>query len=143
MYTKIYDVLSQEAKEIRINVFVKEQGFEKEFDEVDDVAKHMVLFEEGVPVATCRIFYSQERNCYLIGRIAVCKEYRGKKYGAKILQCAEQEIQKLGGKAVELSAQCRATEFYKKQGYMDLDDIHMEEYCPHTWMKKKLDGNGE
>ena len=28
--------------------------------------------------------------------------------------------------------------FYNKQGYTGLNDIHMDEYCPHTWMRKNL-----
>lgn len=43
-----------------------------------------------------------------------------------------------GGKRIELSAQCRVAEFYKKQGYMELNDIHMDEDCPHTWMRKEV-----
>ena len=34
----VYDSLPDEAVEIRENVFVKEQGFEKEFDEIDENA---------------------------------------------------------------------------------------------------------
>ena len=33
METKIYNQLPNEAKEIRLEVFVKEQGFEEEFDD--------------------------------------------------------------------------------------------------------------
>ena len=36
MHTKTYTNLPQEAKEIRIEVFMKEQGFENEFDDIDD-----------------------------------------------------------------------------------------------------------
>ncbi len=51
---------------------------------------------------------------------------------------AEKAVSDLGGKRVELSAQCRVAEFYKKQGYMELNDIHMDEDCPHTWMRKEV-----
>ena len=39
MHTKTYTNLPQEAKEIRIEVFMKEQGFENEFDDIDVQAK--------------------------------------------------------------------------------------------------------
>ena len=110
---------------------MKEQGFKYEFDETDHLAKHMLLFEDDIPVATCRFFFSVERDCYVIGRIAVSKEFRGKQYGKKMLQGAEKTVSDLGGKRIELSAQCRVAEFYKKQGYMELNDIHMDEDCPH------------
>lgn len=45
---------------------------------------------------------------------------------------------KSGGTTAELSAQCRVSEFYKKSGYIDLQDIHIDENCPHTWMRKCL-----
>ena len=61
-----------------------------------------------------------------------------KQYGEKMLQGAEKAVSDLGGKRVELSAQCRVAEFYKKQGYMELNDIHMDEDCPHTWMRKEV-----
>ena len=35
MNTKTYTTLLQEAKDIRIKVFIKEQGFENEFDDID------------------------------------------------------------------------------------------------------------
>ena len=110
---------------------MKEQGFKYEFDETDHLAKHMLLFEDDIPVATCRFFFS-------VGRIAVSKEFRGKQYGKKMLQGAEKTVSDLGGKRIELSAQCRVAEFYKKQGYMELNDIHMDEDCPHTWMRKEV-----
>ena len=78
MFIKIYDEIPQEAKAIRKSVFMKEQGFKDEFDETDRLAKHVLLFKGDIPVATCRFFFSEERVCYVIGRIAVSKEFRGK-----------------------------------------------------------------
>ena len=117
---------------------MKEQGFKDEFDETDRLARHVLLFKGDIPVATCRFFFSEERACYVIGRIAVSKEFRGKRYGEKLLQGAERAVSDLGGKRIELSAQCRVTEFYKKQGYTELEDVHMDEDCPHIWMRKEM-----
>ena len=44
MNYKIYDQLPQEAKEIRIKVFMEEQGFKDEFDDLDDLCQHLVVF---------------------------------------------------------------------------------------------------
>ena len=41
MEIKIYNQLPDEAKEIRLEVFVKEQGFEEEFDDIDETAAHI------------------------------------------------------------------------------------------------------
>lgn len=42
MNTKTYTTLPQEAKDIRIEVFMKEQGFENEFDDIDQISSHIV-----------------------------------------------------------------------------------------------------
>ena len=39
--------LSQDARIIRQEVFVEEQGFHHEFDEIDSRAWHLVLYENG------------------------------------------------------------------------------------------------
>ena len=39
MVIQILDHITDEIKQIRIDVFMKEQGFEDEFDEIDDIAK--------------------------------------------------------------------------------------------------------
>lgn len=36
-------------------MFVKEQGFEEEFDDIDETAAHIVLFDGSHPVGVCRI----------------------------------------------------------------------------------------
>ena len=43
MVIQILDHITDEIKQIRIDVFMKEQGFADEFDEIDDIAK-FVLF---------------------------------------------------------------------------------------------------
>lgn len=56
MKTQIYSTLPQEARRIREEVFVREQGFENEFDETDQRAFHLVLYDGEIPVAVCRFF---------------------------------------------------------------------------------------
>lgn len=138
MEVKIFKKLPEEAKIIRTKVFMEEQGFEKEFDEKDSISIHIVLFDVSNPVATCRIYYSEERQCYVIGRIAVLRDYRGMNAGSKLLNVAEKEIRSRNGDIAELSAQLRASTFYEKNGYYSLEDIHIDEGCPHVWMRKEL-----
>lgn len=79
MKMEIYKGITDAAKEIRTKVFINEQGFSREFDDIDETAVHFVIFEENnTPVATCRIFWDSEMNSYVLGRVAVMKEYRGK-----------------------------------------------------------------
>lgn len=136
METAIYVGLPNYAKEIRQKVFIDEQGFKNEFDEIDDTAAHIVLFDNKVPVATCRIFWDTKMNSYILGRLAVVKEYRGKNIGSAIVREAEQYVKKIGGKCIALHAQCSAVNFYKKLGFIEFGDIENDEWCPHIWMKK-------
>ena len=53
MNYKIYNTLPREAAIIRKAVFVEEQGFENEFDDIDSYANHLVLFDNDKPIATC------------------------------------------------------------------------------------------
>ena len=54
MIIQILDHITDEIKQIRIDVFMKEQGFEDEFDEIDDIAKFVLLSIDGKPAGTCR-----------------------------------------------------------------------------------------
>lgn len=134
MEYKVYDQLPDEAKEIRIKVFMEEQGFQNEFDELDDVCKHLVAFENNKAIGTCRFYYDESMKANVIGRIAVSKEYRGKKVGQYIVQSA---CSLMKGN-VCLHAQVQAKPFYEKLGFVAYGDIDYDESCPHTWMKKTL-----
>ena len=122
----VYDSLPDEAVEIRENVFVKEQGFEKEFDEIDKKAIHLVMFDEHLqkPVATCRL--------------AVVLECRGMNLGSDMIQKAEEIVREKGGKSISLHAQCRVRAFYEKLGFCGYGVEDEDEGCPHCWMKKQL-----
>ena len=130
---KTYDDLPQEAIDIRTEIFMKEQGFQDEFDDRDHQCTHLVVFDNDKAIATCRYFY--ENGQYILGRIAVIKEYRGKKIGTYIVH---KVCQYIGKGEMILHAQLQAQLFYKKLGFQAYGDIEYEEHCPHTWMKKVM-----
>lgn len=135
----VYDCLVQEARDIRLEVFVEEQGFVDELDEIDQVAEHFVMYaDDGRPAATCRVFWNEEIEGYMLGRLAVRREYRGQRAGAVMMEEVEKHVQSKGGKSITLHAQCRASGFYRKQGYVEFGEIGEEEGCPHVWMKKEI-----
>lgn len=135
---KAYRYLPASAARIRENVFIEEQGFYDEFDHLDYTATHLVLYYNTISAATCRFYPFEEEGAYVIGRIAVVKEYRGKGLGARLIQEAEKRIREAGGKRVLLAAQTLAAGFYEKQGYETFGDIFLDEHCPHIWMRKAL-----
>ena len=132
-----YSELPPEAKALREEVFVKEQGFTLEFDETDGKATHFVGFSGEVPAATCRV-YRDEVLGFVAGRIAVRKAFRGKGLGGEVLRAAEGYVRERGGGEVVISAQLRAEPFYEKQGYVREGNAYRDESCPHVRMRKKL-----
>ena len=109
MDIKVYHTLHKDAVKIRKEVFMEEQGFHDEFDETDETAIHLVLYIDQVPAATCRFFPGQTQGEYIVGRIAVEKEFRGNHLGSRILSAAESEIRNSGGNTVRLHAQQQAS----------------------------------
>lgn len=141
MEIKVFDKLPVYAVEIRMQVFVKEQGFSKdlELDENEKIATHIVGFVDGHHAATARFFFDTKRDAYLISRIAVMKEYRSKGLGAEIVTAAENEIINQGGKVAVIHAQLRVKGFYESLGYTSYGDIDLEEDVEHIMMKKEFE----
>lgn len=130
--------LPEAAARIRTEVFVQEQGFEREFDEKDRDAYHIVLLKDGEPAATGRIFPGQNPAVWLAGRIAVRGSERGSGLGSALMREIEAKAKALGAGCMEISAQTRARPFYEKQGYRAEGEEYLDEYCPHICMRKTL-----
>ena len=70
----------------------------------------------------------QERSGdFIIGRVAVLPEFRGRNLGAQIMLALEQEARRVGGKRISLSAQCRASGFYQTLGYREIGEAYLED----------------
>lgn len=132
------DYVTEDAKRIREEVFVEEQGFRQEFDGMDARAVHLVWYEEGEAAATCRYYAGEGAGTYWLGRLAVQKPWRGRQIGGKLLMAAEEEIRKDGGTVIRLSSQVRAKAFYEKCGYHAVGEEYNDEHCPHIEMRKGL-----
>ena len=78
---KMFYDLPQEAIDLRTDIFMKEQGFKDEFDERDHQCVHLVVFDRQEAIGTCRYFY--ENGNYVLGRIAVGKDYRKRRIDRK------------------------------------------------------------
>ncbi|MBD5139342.1 MAG: GNAT family N-acetyltransferase [Ruminococcus sp.] len=134
---RFYSTLPEEAKLIRTEVFMEEQGFKNEFDEDDSRCVHAVILSDGKPAATGRMFPPENGVC-VIGRIAARKIFRGKNLGAKTVLLLEEKARELGAEKIALSAQCRVQGFYEKLGYTASGEVYSDEYCPHIHMEKLL-----
>ncbi|MGI6265242.1 MAG: GNAT family N-acetyltransferase, partial [Acutalibacteraceae bacterium] len=124
---KIYSSLPDDARLLRTVVFVEEQGFREEFDEIDCRATHLVIYDGDWPVATGRMF--DDHGAAHIGRVAVRREYRDRHLGAAVMARLEREAASAGYTKVFLSAQCRVQGFYEKQGYHAVGETYLDEGC--------------
>ena len=135
---KVYKVIPDEARNIREEVFIKEQGFLEEYDEIDNSATHFVYFYKGVPVGTLRLFTLDNPKNYILGRLAVLKNYRNFKIGTILVESAIDYAKEKNGEKIILHSQLHAKDFYKKLGFSEYGEIEYEEDCPHIWMEKIL-----
>lgn len=119
-------------------MFVKEQGFEEEFDDIDETAVQIVLFDDSHPVGVCRIFTDPGSGRVMIGRVAVRKTFRGRGLGADIIKAAEKYAAESGINKICIHSQEQAAGFYSALGYKDTGIHDVEEGCPHILMKKVL-----
>lgn len=136
MKFEFYKYLHDDAIEIRQKVFVEEQGFANEFDDIDQRAIHLVVYENNQAIGCARIF--DEDKTMIFGRLAVLKEKRHVHIGSQILSALERYAQELGYQEVVLSAQTQALSFYVKNGYEAYGEEYLDEFCPHVHMRKRI-----
>ena len=135
---KAYSELPKDALDLRITVFVDEQGFVDEVDEFDSVATHLVMYENSMPIGTCRFYLKEDKETYMFGRLCFLKEYRGKSLGREMLKKVEEIVKEKGGKAIILHSQYHAKDFYIKCGFTQQGEIDYEQNKPHAWMRKDV-----
>lgn len=134
-----FNDVTEDTKYIRETVFVIEQGFSEEFDEIDKKSIHLLIKVNNKRAATARIFKSDHSNTkWTVGRFAVLKEFRGIGLGSFLMKKVEEKIKEQGGGIVELSAQKQAEKFYLSLGYTPMGDIYYDQHAPHIHMEKEL-----
>ena len=138
MEIKVYNTLPKDALDLRITVFVDEQGFVDEVDEFDNIATHLVMYDNEKPIATCRFFLKEDNETYMFGRLCVLKEYRGKSLGREMLKKVEEIVKEKCGKAIILHSQYHAKDFYIRCGFTQQGEIDYEQNKPHAWMRKEV-----
>ena len=127
--------LSEDARYIREEVFCKEQGYQNEFDELDESAISLVLYFNDAPIATGRLV-KIDPSQYQIGRVAVLKEYRHKEIGSYLVRFLCKKARQLGASTCIVHAQLEKRSFYLRLGFKILGDgeIDFDEGHPHVYM---------
>ncbi len=139
-----------DCAKLRVKVFIYEQGFSKDLDEIDllPITTHISAYtKDGTCVGCLRYFPikengepdEDEQSCtWSIGRITIAKEMRGRGLGSTLLSIGEAEAALAGAKHIELHAQCNKQPFYEKYGYVAHGPKDKDEFMDHIWMGKDL-----
>jgi len=132
--------LMKEIKEIRFQVFVREQGVppELEVDGSDPLCLHVLAEIPGKGfIGTARLLPDGH-----IGRVAVLAEYRRKGIGREMVLHLIQLARSLRHRQVMLNAQESALEFYSRMGFIQEGDRFFDAGIPHFLMRMDLFAKG-
>ncbi len=128
----------KDAFNVRREVFIREQNVpeDEEFDEADLMSHHVIIYENSRPAATGRLF--KDNETWIIGRISVLKEYRGKHAGKLVVRNLLEKAVELGAAEVNIHAQTHAVSFYEKFGFVAFGDTFLEAGIEHISMVKRI-----
>ncbi len=123
-----------QAYDIRMRVFVQEQGVpaEIELDRDDKCAIHFLALASAKPAGTVRLV--MRRGAAKIGRMAVLKTFRRKGAGKTLLKHVIATAKKLQSEKIYLHAQVAVIGFYEKQNFRCVGPIFDEAGIPHRKM---------
>jgi len=132
----------RDAQDLRVRVFCREQGVprDSELDGRDADAIHIVALDSELVIATCRLTF--EPSGFRLGRMAVEADRRREGVGAALLDAAEAEASRWGGREVILHAQRVVEGFYGAADYVAEGGTFLEEGIEHVLMRKELQGPG-
>ena len=129
----------KEAFQVRIKVFVEEQGISEdlELDGYDSKALHMVVQYGERIIGTARVLFPTP-GVAKIERMAILKTFRRKGIGSKIILFLNGRLKIKKISKVIVHAQCSAVPFYKSCGFIESDAPFNEAGISHTKMEIQL-----
>ncbi len=98
---------------------------------------HFVALKKDIVVATLSMM-PLTTDTIKLRQMAVAAEFRGKGIGQQLVLYAEDAIQKLGFRMVEMAARDIAIPFYQKLGYRTYGAPFIDVSVPHIMMSKVL-----
>lgn len=127
--------LSEDARKIRQEVFVKEQGFpeDDEFDVLDAQSMHVVIYDGKKPVGTGRVYH--DGKTFRIGRLCVLKEERGQGIGDLMMRVLLVKAFEFEPSQVRIEAQEYAKGFYESFGFSQDGNRFDDHGVPHIPMR--------
>ncbi len=131
----------KDAYSVRLAVFVAEQKFQNEFDDIDNICEYVTLYDGDKCIATGRYFPDPKgkEDTFIFGRVAVLKPYRNSHIGMSVIASLETAAKLKGGKKALLLAKGSAVGFYEKCGFVRSDAPTVySEGRPCYWMEKNI-----
>ena len=122
---------------IRTKVFCEEQRISKEieFDNLDHLCSHFLIFDDKNVIATARV-RQKEENLLKIERVAVLFEFRRLKVGSTLIKNIIQYFINLNENiSFILHSQVAVAEFYESIKFISYGDKFFEDGIPHIAMK--------
>lgn len=122
-----------DALALRRAVFVEEQGVPEdiEMDEADAQAMHLVIYDDGQPVAAGRVWF--DGSTFRLGRCAVQKNMRGRGIGDLLVKLLAIKALEFADE-VHIHAQTSARAFYERYGFSQTGDEFDEAGIAHVPM---------
>ncbi|MDR2166567.1 MAG: GNAT family N-acetyltransferase [Clostridiales bacterium] len=121
---------------IRRVVFIEEQNVPYEEEGVpgeDEASWHLIVYSGGAAAATGRIFMNEGR--FILQRIAVLKEFRGRGLGKLVTRKLIDKAFELGAKIIDISSQTHALSFYEAFGFKAYGEEYLDAGIAHYSMK--------
>ena len=125
--------------ELRRVVFMVEQNVSEadERDGKDDVAHHILVQDNGVPVGCARILVDGSTG--KIGRVCVLKDRRGTGLGQALIDACLAHLSTIPNVTrAALGAQTNALGFYEKLGFVAFGPEFLDANIPHRMMERAL-----
>ena len=122
---------------IRNKVFCEEQKISKEieFDNLDHLCGHFLIFDNKKAIATARVRKKGE-NTVKIERVAVLFEFRRLKVGSTLIKNIIQHFINLNDNiSFVLHSQVAVTDFYTSLNFTSYGNEFFEDGIPHIAMK--------
>ena len=132
--TELYELLKSRAE-----IFVVEQNcIYQDLDDKDYHSLHIFYEENSKVIAYLRAFVKDaSTNTVQMGRVLTLTHKTG--LGRLLLKEGIAQIkEKLNPSTIYIEAQCYATEFYEKEGFVISSDEFLEDGIPHVEMLLKI-----
>ena len=120
---------------IRNLVFCDEQKISKEieFDNLDHLCEHFLVYKEETPIATGRVRL-KNNNLYKIERVAVLSNYRRSKVGSLLMREIINIYSGFKDTKIILHSQLAVQKFYTNLNFSPYGEKFLEDGIPHIAM---------